>query len=107
MVTPDSGMPFASRIFPVTIRWAGGETTLGRAESCILPAALGACEIVPHGTADLIACYVPDLERDIVAPLRAAGRQQPSSSSSSQAANTVAECAARRRVELYRCLGAC
>ncbi|MGI9255231.1 MAG: class I mannose-6-phosphate isomerase, partial [Thermomicrobiales bacterium] len=58
---------------PVTIRWAGGETSLGRAESCILPAALGETEIIPSGEGDLIACYVPDLERDIIAPLRAAG----------------------------------
>jgi mannose-6-phosphate isomerase len=59
---------------PITIRWAGGEQTVGRAESRILPAALGESEIVPTGaSADLIACYVPDLTRDIVEPLRAAG----------------------------------
>jgi mannose-6-phosphate isomerase len=58
---------------PVTIRWAGGETVLDRAESCILPAALGETGIIPAGAGDLIACYVPDLERDVIAPLRAAG----------------------------------
>lgn len=59
---------------PVTIRWAGGEHILDRAQSRILPAAIGEVEIAPMaGTADLIVCYVPDLERDIVAPLRAAG----------------------------------
>lgn len=59
---------------PVTLRWDGGTTTLGRAESCILPAALGEATIDPgEGKADLIACYVPDFPRDVVAPLRAAG----------------------------------
>jgi mannose-6-phosphate isomerase len=47
---------------------------LGRAESCILPAALGETTLEPTGgEASLIACYVPDLAGDIVAPLRAAG----------------------------------
>ncbi len=47
--------------------------------SCILPAAIGDVRIVPvgdsadDGEASLIACYVPDLAVDIVAPLRAAG----------------------------------
>jgi mannose-6-phosphate isomerase len=59
---------------PVTVRWSGGEETLGRAESLLLPAAIGDATISPTAaTADLVACYLPDLERDIVAPLRAAG----------------------------------
>ena len=59
---------------PVTIAWSGGEETLGRAESMLLPAAIGDVTVSPAGTeADLIACYLPDLQRDIVAPLRAAG----------------------------------
>ena len=60
---------------PVRLSYAGGEETLGRAESCILPAALGEMTVAPTGAepASLIACYVPDLARDIVAPLRAAG----------------------------------
>lgn len=59
---------------PVTISWSGGEETLGRAESLLLPAAIGDVTISPTGAAaDLIACYVPDLERDVIAPLRAAG----------------------------------
>ncbi len=28
---------------------------------------------MPDGDASLVACYVPDLERDVVAPLRTAG----------------------------------
>ena len=58
---------------PVLIEYGDGSATLERAQSCLLPAAIGATRIVPSGTASLIACYVPDPERDIVAPLRAAG----------------------------------
>jgi mannose-6-phosphate isomerase len=58
---------------PVRIEYMGGVESLGRAGSCILPAAIGEVAIVPEGEASLIVCYVPDLERDVVAPLRAAG----------------------------------
>jgi mannose-6-phosphate isomerase len=58
---------------PASIEYAGGTETLGSGESCILPAAIGETRIVPEGEATLIVCYVPDLERDIVAPLRRAG----------------------------------
>lgn len=59
---------------PVTIAWSGGEETLGRAESILLPAAIGDVTILPSGGAtDLIACYLPDVQRDIIEPLRAAG----------------------------------
>lgn len=59
---------------PVMITWPGGSETLGRAESVLLPAAIGDVTVTPSdGEADLIACYLPDLERDVVSPLRAAG----------------------------------
>jgi mannose-6-phosphate isomerase len=58
---------------PVEIEHENGVERLGRAESCVLPAAIGETRIVPDGDASLVACYVPDLERDVVAPLRAAG----------------------------------
>ena len=70
---PDRCLTLSNVGDPVTIRWSGGETTLGKAESCILPAALGETEIIPTGSGDLIACYIPHMERDIVCPLRAAG----------------------------------
>jgi mannose-6-phosphate isomerase len=57
----------------IRIDFKGGSETLNRAESCVIPAALGEFAIVGSGTADFIVCYVPDLERDIVRPLRAAG----------------------------------
>lgn len=49
------------------------ETYLDRAESCILPAAMGSFRLTPEGTSDLIACYVPDLRRDVFDRLLAAG----------------------------------
>jgi mannose-6-phosphate isomerase len=59
----------------VNIEYEGGSETLGRAESCILPAAIGEVRIVlgAAGEASLVACYVPDLRRDVIAPLREAG----------------------------------
>src|SRR5918994_3156502 len=58
----------------VELGYEGGSETLGRAESCILPAAIGEVR-VGSGTreATLVACYVPDLEREVVGPLREAG----------------------------------
>ena len=60
----------------VEIEHAGGSEILGRAESCILPATMGEARVVPSEAADeaiLVACYVPDLERDVVGHLREAG----------------------------------
>jgi mannose-6-phosphate isomerase len=58
---------------PVVIRYPGGEEMLGRAESCILPAAIGDVTIQPQTTGDLIVCYVPDLMRDVISRLLAEG----------------------------------
>ena len=58
---------------PVGIAYDGGVATLGRAESCIVPAALGAFTVVPDRRTVLLAGYLPHLERDVVALLRAAG----------------------------------
>ncbi len=57
----------------VRIEYEGGEESLDRAESCVLPAAMGEVRLSPEGEASLIACYVPNLERDVVSPLREAG----------------------------------
>jgi mannose-6-phosphate isomerase len=59
----------------VEIEHHSGSETLGRAESCILPAAIGEVRVVPGGAGEvsLVACYVPDLGRDVVEPLRQAG----------------------------------
>ena len=60
---------------PVRLEYEGGTETLGRAESCTLPAAIGEVGITPEdaGEASLVACYVPDLDLDVVGPLREAG----------------------------------
>ena len=63
---------------PVRIEYEGGTEALGRGESCVLPAAIGEVSVAPDETggaagASLIACYVPDLERDVVEPLQRAG----------------------------------
>ncbi len=60
---------------PVELEYEGGTETLGRAESRVMPAAIGEVRLVPGGTgeASLVACYVPDLELDVVGPLREAG----------------------------------
>lgn len=55
------------------IEYEGGTERLGRAESCILPAAMGEARVVPDVEAGLVACYVPDVEVDVVGPLREAG----------------------------------
>lgn len=57
----------------IQIEYKGGTETLERAESCILPAAIGEVNIIPTREASVIACYVPDLQQDVVAPLREAG----------------------------------
>jgi len=61
---------------PVTLEFADGTETLAAGESYILPAALGPVRIVPTSEddgADLIYCYVPDRQVDIIEPLRDAG----------------------------------
>jgi mannose-6-phosphate isomerase len=60
---------------PVELDYEGGSEILGRAESCVLPAAIGEVSVIPSrtGASTLVACYVPDLERDVVAPLNEAG----------------------------------
>ena len=56
---------------PLTVEANGVSVTLGRAESLLLPAALE--EVTLHGAGELLIGYVPDLTRDVVAPLRQAG----------------------------------
>jgi mannose-6-phosphate isomerase len=58
---------------PVRIEYGGGTERLERAESCILPAAIGEVSLIPEGESSLISCYVPDLERDVISLLRASG----------------------------------
>ncbi len=57
----------------VNIEYDGGAGRLGRGESCILPAAIGEVTVVPEDESSLVVCYVPDLGRDVISPLREAG----------------------------------
>ncbi len=59
----------------VALEYGGGVEALGRAGSCVLPAAIGEVRVVPGEgeEASLVACYVPDLELDVIRPLREAG----------------------------------
>lgn len=70
---PDRCLTISNVGADIRIECDAGATTLGRAESCVIPAALGGFTITPGAAADLIVCFVPDLERDVIAPLRAAG----------------------------------
>lgn len=56
---------------PLTVRAGTWADALGRAETLLLPAALG--EVTITGPADVLIGYLPDLERDIRSPLAAAG----------------------------------
>jgi len=56
---------------PVGLRSGGWRGELPRAESLLLPAALGAVEL--QWPADVLVGYLPALERDVRGPLRAAG----------------------------------
>ncbi len=58
---------------PVRLEHKGGTERSERGESCVLPAAIGEVRLIPEGEASLIVCYVPDLERDVISPLRDAG----------------------------------
>ena len=70
---PDRCLTLSNLGDQVTLAYRGGVVSLGKAESCLLPAALGDFTIVPSHRTVLIACYVPDLQRDIVQPLQQAG----------------------------------
>ncbi|MFI6518076.1 type I phosphomannose isomerase catalytic subunit [Spirillospora sp. NPDC050679] len=56
---------------PARVRSGDVDEELGRAETLLLPAVLGEVEIA--GPADVLFGYLPDLRRDVVAPLLQAG----------------------------------
>ena len=43
----------------VRLAWSGGEAGLARGESLVLPAWLGAYQLLPAPRVTLLACYVP------------------------------------------------
>lgn len=56
---------------PALVKSDGWSEVLGQGETLLLPACLNDVEVA--GPADVLIGYLPDLERDIVAPLSAAG----------------------------------
>ncbi len=56
-----------------TLLWGSYRESLRPGNSCLLPASIGQVRIEPAGTCSLLKAYVPDLARNIIAPLRAAG----------------------------------
>ena len=72
---PERSLTLSNVGDPARIEYAGGTEGLDRGESCVLPASIGEVRVRPDGAGEtsLIVCYVPDLGRDVVAPLREAG----------------------------------
>jgi mannose-6-phosphate isomerase len=66
----------------VTIKYDGASETLPKGVSCIIPAGIGEFSVVPqNGSAELIACYVPNLDDDIRKHLKDAGHSAEAISS--------------------------
>ncbi len=55
------------------LSWEQGDIALQTGESVVLPAALGGYAITPDDQLTMLRCYVPDLEQEIIAPLRQQG----------------------------------
>ncbi len=56
------------------LEWDGQDFPMGRGHSIVLPASLGDYRLVPiDDTMELLRVYVPDVEADYVAPLKAQG----------------------------------
>jgi hypothetical protein len=60
-------------VAPVALTWPGGTDLLGRTASRVLPQGMTTINLVPDGLGYVLLAYVPDLERDVVSPLRSAG----------------------------------
>ncbi len=63
----------ANLVTPVVLNWPGGSDLLGRIRSRLLPPGLDTITLVPDGLGYILLAYVPDLSRDVVAPLLGAG----------------------------------
>ena len=58
---------------PVALAWPGGSTLTSRATSYFLPPGMSNLTVVPDNLGYLLMAYRPDLARDVIDPLRAAG----------------------------------
>lgn len=61
---------------PVAMTWQGGLEVLQRTESRFLPAGMERITLVPDGLGYVLIGTVPNLRRDVVAPLRRAGYER-------------------------------
>ncbi|WP_051846937.1 type I phosphomannose isomerase catalytic subunit [Streptomyces sp. NRRL F-5053] len=67
----DSAVVLSNVGRPVRLSWDGGTESLGAGATLLLPAVLARATV--HGPADVLLGRVPELDRDIRAPLTAAG----------------------------------
>ena len=72
---------------PVSVNAGDPTQWLGRADTLLLPAALGQVEIA--GPADVLMGYYPDLEKDVREPLSAAGHRRTSTLEGTQTGSLV------------------
>jgi hypothetical protein len=60
-------------VTPVALGWPGGTELVGRTDSRLLPQGLAAITLVPGDLGYVLMGCVPNLEMDVIAPLRGAG----------------------------------
>ncbi len=58
------------------VTWSGGAERLLPGHTCLIPAGMGPVSLVPSQGCAVLKAYVPDLESDILQPLRAAGVEE-------------------------------
>ena len=69
---PDRPLWLSNLVEPVAISWREGTDLLGRTEGIFLPPG---CEVtvIPNDLGYVLAAWVPNLEREVIPPLRSAG----------------------------------
>jgi mannose-6-phosphate isomerase len=55
------------------VRHTTGDEVLRSGQSCLLPSALGGVQLIPLSTCSVLNAYVPDLDKDVIQPLKQAG----------------------------------
>ena len=59
-----------------SVTWSGGDEHLLPGHTCLIPAGMGPVTLAPSEGCRVLKAYVPDLEGDILQPLRAAGIEE-------------------------------
>jgi len=73
---PDRWHYLTNLVAPVALGWPGGADILARTGSRLLPRGMASVTLVPGGLGYVLLGYAPDLERDVLLPLRSAGYDQ-------------------------------